>query len=99
MLKRLVLASSNPGKLREIEALLAPLGIEILPQSSLGVGEAEEPHGTFIENALARSEERRVGKECSSRWSPTLEKKKTMIIADDYIAVHRTELERNRWRA
>lgn len=55
MLKRLVLASSNPGKLREIEALLAPLGTEILPQSSLGVSEAEEPHGTFIENALAKA--------------------------------------------
>ena len=55
MLKRLVLASSNPGKLREIEALLAPLGIEILPQSSFGVSEAEEPHGTFIENALAKA--------------------------------------------
>ena len=55
MLKRLVLASSNPGKLREIEALLASLGTEILPQSSLGVSEAEEPHGTFIENALAKA--------------------------------------------
>ncbi|GAB4171125.1 MAG: RdgB/HAM1 family non-canonical purine NTP pyrophosphatase [Rhodocyclaceae bacterium] len=52
---RLVLASNNPGKLRELSALLAPLGIELLAQSSLGVGEAEEPHVTFIENALAKA--------------------------------------------
>jgi len=50
-----VLASSNPGKLRELEALLAPLGMEVLPQSSLGVADAEEPHVTFIENALAKA--------------------------------------------
>jgi len=53
--KKLVLASSNPGKLREFEALLAPLGMEIVPQSSLRVAEAEEPHGTFVENALAKA--------------------------------------------
>ena len=52
---RLVVASNNPGKLREIAALLAPLGIEALPQSQLGVGEAEEPHETFLENALAKA--------------------------------------------
>jgi len=50
-----VLASSNPGKLREFEALLAPLGMEIVPQASLGVSDAEEPHGTFVENALAKA--------------------------------------------
>ena len=55
MMKRLVLASSNPGKLREFEALLAPLGMEVVPQASLGVTEAEEPHGTFVENALAKA--------------------------------------------
>ena len=55
MMKRLVLASSNPGKLREFEALLAPLGMEIVPQASLGVTQAEEPHGTFVENALAKA--------------------------------------------
>ncbi|MCZ7566708.1 MAG: RdgB/HAM1 family non-canonical purine NTP pyrophosphatase [Burkholderiales bacterium] len=54
-MKRLVLASSNPGKLREFEALLAPLGIEVVPQSRLGVPEAEEPHLTFLENALAKA--------------------------------------------
>jgi XTP/dITP diphosphohydrolase len=53
--KKLVLASSNPGKLREFEALLAPLGVEIIPQSSLGVTDAEEPHGSFVENALAKA--------------------------------------------
>ena len=55
MMKRLVLASSNPGKLREFEALLAPLGMEIVPQANLGVTETEEPHGTFVENALAKA--------------------------------------------
>lgn len=54
-MKKLVLASSNPGKLRELEALLAPLGIEGVPQSSLGVVDAEEPHATFVENALAKA--------------------------------------------
>jgi XTP/dITP diphosphohydrolase len=53
--KRLVLASSNPGKLREIEALLAPLGIDVVPQSRLGLAEADEPHDTFVENALAKA--------------------------------------------
>ncbi|MGB5082257.1 MAG: RdgB/HAM1 family non-canonical purine NTP pyrophosphatase [Burkholderiales bacterium] len=54
-MKKLVLASSNPGKLRELEALLFPLGMEIVPQSSLGVADAEEPHGSFVENALAKA--------------------------------------------
>ena len=50
-----MLASSNPGKLREFEMLLAPLGMEVVPQASLGVSDAEEPHGTFVENALAKA--------------------------------------------
>ena len=54
-MKRLVLASSNPGKLREIAALLAPLAIEVVPQAELGIAEADEPHQTFIENALAKA--------------------------------------------
>jgi len=54
-MKKLVLASSNPGKLREFETLLAPLGMDIVPQSSLGVAEAEEPHASFVENALAKA--------------------------------------------
>ena len=43
-MKQLVLASSNPGKLRELRELLAPLGIEVVPQAALGVPDAEEPH-------------------------------------------------------
>jgi len=54
-MRRLVLASDNRGKLREFVALLAPLGIEVLPQRSLGVAPAEEPHTTFVENALAKA--------------------------------------------
>ena len=52
---KLVLASGNPGKIREIARLLTPLGLEILPQSEFGVGPAEEPHVTFVENALAKA--------------------------------------------
>ncbi|HEY0295567.1 MAG TPA: RdgB/HAM1 family non-canonical purine NTP pyrophosphatase [Bordetella sp.] len=54
-LRQVVLASNNPGKLREFAALFAPLGIELVPQSRLGVSEAEEPHVTFVENALAKA--------------------------------------------
>lgn len=52
---KLVLASGNPGKLREIGAILAPLSIEVVAQSSLGIAEADEPHATFLENALAKA--------------------------------------------
>jgi XTP/dITP diphosphohydrolase len=52
---KLVLASSNPGKLREIEALLAPQSIEVVSQASLNIADAEEPHPTFLENALAKA--------------------------------------------
>jgi len=52
---KLIIASSNPGKLREFQFLLQPLGIEVLTQAQLGIGEAEEPHPTFIENALAKA--------------------------------------------
>lgn len=55
MKKQLVLASNNVGKLREFQALLAPLGWEVIPQSVLGVAEADEPHHTFVENALAKA--------------------------------------------
>ena len=54
-MQRLVLASNNPGKLREFGELLAPLGLEIVPQGELGVSEAEEPHATFVENALCKA--------------------------------------------
>lgn len=54
-LRQVVLASGNAGKLREFAALLAPLGLELLPQTALGVPAAEEPFGTFLENALAKA--------------------------------------------
>jgi XTP/dITP diphosphohydrolase len=53
--RRLVVASGNRGKLREIAEILAPLGIEPIAQGELGVTEAEEPFGTFVENALAKA--------------------------------------------
>jgi len=52
---RLVLASNNAGKLAELQALFAPLPLDLMAQPSLGVAEAEEPHATFIENALAKA--------------------------------------------
>lgn len=54
-MQRLVIASNNPGKLREFDALLAPLGWAIVSQRDLGIGEAEEPYLTFLENALAKA--------------------------------------------
>ena len=54
-MNRIVIASNNPGKLRELGELLAPLGIAAVPQSEYQVPEAEEPHGTFLENALAKA--------------------------------------------
>jgi XTP/dITP diphosphohydrolase len=54
-MKRLVLASNNAGKLREMRALLAPLGCDVVAQAALGIAEAEEPHDSFIENALAKA--------------------------------------------
>ena len=54
-LGRLVLASGNPGKLREIRALLASLSIDVVAQAELGLDEADEPHETFLENALAKA--------------------------------------------
>jgi XTP/dITP diphosphohydrolase len=54
-LSRVVLASGNAGKLRELQALLAPTGIELVAQRELGVADADEPFGTFVENALAKA--------------------------------------------
>ena len=54
-LSRVVLASGNRGKLREMQALLAPTGIELIAQGELGVTDAEEPFDTFIENALTKA--------------------------------------------
>ncbi|MCL1861449.1 MAG: non-canonical purine NTP pyrophosphatase, partial [Proteobacteria bacterium] len=55
MSQKLVLASNNAKKASEMQTLLAPLGLEIIPQARLGVDEAEEPYFTFIENALAKA--------------------------------------------
>src|SRR5947207_9389233 len=55
MIGRLVLASGNAGKLREFRRLLGPLGIEVIARAALGIPEAEEPHHTFVENALAKA--------------------------------------------
>ena len=54
-MNRLVLASNNAGKLREFRRLLQPLGFEVIAQAELGIPEADEPHVTFIENALAKA--------------------------------------------
>ena len=54
-MKKVVIASNNPGKLREIGQMLGPLGIEALPQDSFGVPECPEPHVTFIENCIAKA--------------------------------------------
>jgi XTP/dITP diphosphohydrolase len=53
--QRFVLASDNPGKQREFSAMLAPLGVELVAQSALGVTPAAEPFHTFVENALAKA--------------------------------------------
>ena len=55
MQRTVVLASNNAGKLAEFSSLLAPLGMELRKQSELGISEAEEPHATFVENALAKA--------------------------------------------
>jgi XTP/dITP diphosphohydrolase len=52
---RVVVASGNPGKIRELSELLKPLGIEAVPQAQFAVPEADEPHDTFLENALAKA--------------------------------------------
>lgn len=52
---KLVLASNNAGKLAELQALFAPLGVELVRQADLNIPEAPEPHRTFVENALAKA--------------------------------------------
>jgi XTP/dITP diphosphohydrolase len=54
-MEKLVLASGNAGKLREFRRLLEPLGITVVPQAELGITDADEPHVTFVENALAKA--------------------------------------------
>ena len=55
MIDKLVLASNNRGKLAELQAMFAPLGVQLVRQADLGIPEAEEPHRTFVENALAKA--------------------------------------------
>ena len=55
MNKKIVLASNNQGKLKEFYQILSPLGIDLHSQSEFNVPEAEEPFGTFVENALAKA--------------------------------------------
>jgi XTP/dITP diphosphohydrolase len=55
MFDRIVLASNNAGKLKEFSALFTPLGISLVPQGELGVPECDEPHHTFLENALEKA--------------------------------------------
>ena len=52
---RIVLASSNRGKLAELQAMFAPLGLDLVVQAELGVPEAAEPYRTFVENALTKA--------------------------------------------
>jgi XTP/dITP diphosphohydrolase len=54
-MKRLVIASNNAGKLKEIGAILAPLAVEVVAQSAYAVSEADEPHASFVENAIAKA--------------------------------------------
>ena len=55
MIEKIVLASNNAGKLAELRTLLQPLGLTLLAQAQLQIDEAEEPHFTFVENALAKA--------------------------------------------
>jgi XTP/dITP diphosphohydrolase len=52
---KVVLASGNPGKLKEISSLLVSIDVDLIPQTQLGIEEAGEPHATFLENALAKA--------------------------------------------
>jgi XTP/dITP diphosphohydrolase len=63
---RLVLASNNAKKLVELQALFAPLGLEMVTQGSLGIPEAEEPHITFVENALAKARHAAQAANCAA---------------------------------
>lgn len=54
-MNKIVLASNNAGKLRELQEMFAPLGLELVRQGDLGIPEAEEPHRTFVENALVKA--------------------------------------------
>ena len=64
---RLVLASNNGKKLAELQTLFASLPLELVTQGSLGIGEAEEPHVTFVENALEKA--RHAAREANAPFS------------------------------
>ena len=55
MTQRLILASNNAGKLKEFAQLLGPIGLDLHPQGEFNVPEADEPHATFVENALEKA--------------------------------------------
>jgi len=55
MIKKIVMASNNKGKLAELQAMFAPLGLQLIAQAELNIPEAEEPFHTFVENALAKA--------------------------------------------
>ena len=55
MFEKLVIASNNAGKLKELSSLLTPLGMKVIPQMELKVSESPEPHNTFLENALCKA--------------------------------------------
>lgn len=61
-MKEIVLASNNQGKLAELQTMMAPLGLRLIPQGALNIPEAEEPFHTFVENALAKARH-------ASQWS------------------------------
>jgi XTP/dITP diphosphohydrolase len=63
---KLVLASNNAHKLAELQSLLSPLGLSLVSQSSLGIAEAEEPHPTFVENALAKARHAAMATACAA---------------------------------
>lgn len=54
-MKKIVIASNNPGKLREIDRILSPMGLEVLRQSAFNIPEVDEPYCTFIENCLTKA--------------------------------------------
>ena len=63
---KLVLASNNAHKLTELQSLLSPLGLSLISQGSLGIAEAEEPHPTFVENALAKARHAAKASACAA---------------------------------
>ncbi len=67
---KIVLASNNPGKLAELRALFAPLGVELIAQDVFGVPEAPEPYSSFLENALTKAAMPRSIPDCP--LSPTM---------------------------